>query len=1223
MPRSSAAQAALWRTIQWYATPTGEPTTHTREGKTFHYAHHEPEKWSVIFDEIGTYEITAIVDHQSYWPTTFKSSVDVRSEQDRLNQVEQKAFGNFDDNTRITEDQHFFDVSWTNDRLGPNKYTFGAVREGELPKDFTPQTLDQHLGFLTRDRDALKHLIETYQNRKDQASKDVVSYAEAALVRLGESEKAIRDDAKDLVAFEVRGAFLSEKNGVKSGDLTLIGLAGNRHKIRTERWGKDETITEEWDQPTVRIHDLSQLYEPKNAVYTGEADDFRASAEKAFIELCKSYPPGRVSVLMEQVTKTGVRTGKTLGFELHTGTAWKDAKEVVWDSKAQIIVNLAGAAAAIFIPGAGAVVAMALVTAYNAVDTLDTLASLERKGQATTYDSAAAFTSIGLDIIPFAGELKAVGRLGKTTLFALDVAQIAKNVIVMTAEGGSQVRALRDQQVKKIAGLQAEVEALRKQSDSSLELGAKERELQEAITEAQHIASDVFVEMGKNGAVMMMAPLAFNHMLKGFAKTSGAELAKSDLFVEGGKGETPHYHPKTGKIHGDPSLLTPELTAKLNEAWTMDVYAKYADAANVLGVAPHELVLQRDPKVTKTTAKKNTAGIWEVTAPEHATHEQILEGIWHERQQLPDAPVERPKALERGSYEPTFSVDELLKTKQPVLVGNRIESRSDAEAVLRKLAAGDRSALKSLGIEKLPKGFDPRAVEWGLGVLPDGKYVILRGDAGVVDWGPFPEVRPLGHSHPLRESKMLRADGGDAGIHVLDMVKGGGANEHNKVSFFPSAADVAFCVRNALATHVVATPYVHVGHGVVGNPVGDFADKPHVSIEIHGAQRIGSLDGIDAIPAYQAHVVVRDAAGTVIWEGDMLAVHHPTAGSQIQFGPPPAHWLRPGLTGPGMGGETGAAIRKPKTQAEQIAYSDWQALEQSGKNYGGKFDGEGWYARYEDGLHYDLDSERWVRPDGRKARAPQEFDSRSWTKAKVYDHLAGPTSESTFKPFTEMLIRENIATRAQIERMIERKGFLGRDEDVVRHELKLAYRDAILAKMNEPRTPEGKHAAMRRLTEHLDSADKGNITEVWYKEAVLGGDGELHVAARKDTLAEDQGIKITKDRFIDIVDGNIGHEIKSGDGKLSDDEVVRMKDYAKLVDGKARLPTDNGEVTIEHVRYTFTSPEGARANVQTIRDAFKDPLRVNRISFELFTPEGKSVVIKNVAQFNAQTWLFT
>lgn len=83
-----------------------------------------------------------------------------------------------------------------------------------------------------------------------------------------------------------------------------------------------------------------------------------------------------------------------------------------------------------------------------------------------------------------------------------------------------------------------------------------------------------------------------------------------------------------------------------------------------------------------------------------------------------------------------------------------------------------------------------------------------------------------------------------------------------------------------------------------------------------------------------------------------------------------------------------------------------------------------------------------------------------------------------------------------------------------------------------------------------------------------------------------------------------------------------MYDYARMVDGKARLPTDSGEVTIEHVRYTFTSPEGSKANVQTIRDAFNDAELANRIDFELFTPDGKRVAVQNETQLDLQKWLF-
>ena len=220
-----------------------------------------------------------------------------------------------------------------------------------------------------------------------------------------------------------------------------------------------------------------------------------------------------------------------------------------------------------------------------------------------------------------------------------------------------------------------------------------------------------------------------------------------------------------------------------------------------------------------------------------------------------------------------------------------------------------------------------------------------------------------------------------------------------------------------------------------------------------------------------------------------------------------------------------------------------------------------------------------------------------------------------------MLIEEKIATRAQIEKQIEQLGFLGRDEDLVRHELKAAYHDAVLATMKAPPTQEGKLEALRRITQRLDSSDKGNLTEDWYRDVMLGGRGETHVAARQDVLAEDQDIKLEKNRYVDIVDGNMGREIKSGEGKLGGADLSQMRDYARMVDGQANLRTPSGSAQIKHVRYTFTSHAGAKANVETMRMAFTDDKLKRRISFEVFTPEGRAVLIETEKQLAAQRWL--
>ena len=422
--------------------------------------------------------------------------------------------------------------------------------------------------------------------------------------------------------------------------------------------------------------------------------------------------------------------------------------------------------------------------------------------------------------------------------------------------------------------------------------------------------------------------------------------------------------------------------AKLQEAWTLDVHAKHADAANLLGVRPEEVILRRDPAVAATKVQQNADGVWEITAPERRAHRDVLDDIWKARQEAPGAPAERPKPLERGSYEPTFSADEVIAVGKPVMVGNRIESRGDADALMQALADGDRKALKGLGLGTLPKGFDPRSVEWGLGVLPDGKYVIIRGDHGAVDWAPFPEVRALAHTHPLRSGKYLRPDGGGVGVRVVDMIEGGGVNELNKVSFFPSAADVAFCVRNALATHTVHT-HVRPTPATASSATRSATSRTCRGSGSRSSARSGSARGRASthIPAYQAHLVVRDADGAILWQGDMIAVHHPSTGSVIQFGPPPARWLKPGLgTAATAGGATPTPTRAPANELEELALADWQRLEHSGKDYGGKFDSDVWYERYNEGLRYDLDRKRLVpagRAQGQRAaevRRPEALD---------------------------------------------------------------------------------------------------------------------------------------------------------------------------------------------------------------------------------------------------------
>jgi hypothetical protein len=80
-----------------------------------------------------------------------------------------------------------------------------------------------------------------------------------------------------------------------------------------------------------------------------------------------------------------------------------------------------------------------------------------------------------------------------------------------------------------------------------------------------------------------------------------------------------------------------------------------------------------------------------------------------------------------------------------------VPSRTIGAEVMKELTAGNADALRMVGVEP-PPGFDPRANEWGLAQLKDGRVVLVRGGAGEVDWSQLPpDLTPLAHTHPFRD----------------------------------------------------------------------------------------------------------------------------------------------------------------------------------------------------------------------------------------------------------------------------------------------------------------------------------------------------------------------------------------------------------------------------------------------------------------------------------------
>lgn len=201
----------------------------------------------------------------------------------------------------------------------------------------------------------------------------------------------------------------------------------------------------------------------------------------------------------------------------------------------------------------------------------------------------------------------------------------------------------------------------------------------------------------------------------------------------------------------------------------------------------------------------------------------------------------------------------------------KVSSLDEGHAIMRMLAAGDSTILAKFNF-KHEGGTDN--VEWGLGRMPDGSLVIVRGEAGSVDFKKIPGMVALAHSHPAvlyGESRGLDVAAKAGGIAIDDLLTDK-TNTHDLLRFLPSLGDLGFFADNNISNHVLFTPYVHLGNKQVGNPTDPKSIPPsqRIEIEIRNAHVAGRSSFIHHAPAYGATIIVRAGDGTVLWTGPMF-----------------------------------------------------------------------------------------------------------------------------------------------------------------------------------------------------------------------------------------------------------------------------------------------------------------------------------------------------------------
>jgi hypothetical protein len=300
---------------------------------------------------------------------------------------------------------------------------------------------------------------------------------------------------------------------------------------------------------------------------------------------------------------------------------------------------------------------------------------------------------------------------------------------------------------------------------------------------------------------------------------------------------------------------------------------------------------------------------------------------------------------------------------------------------------------------------------------------------------------------------------------------------------------------------------------------------------------------------------------------------------------------------------------------EAQAKAAYQAAKKKG--YRGQYTEEEFIEKYKNKEVYDLETNHWVNAENVGKPPPEPFPAGT-TADIIIKRLTGTGSTSSFKDYFEMLKKQGIADDAKLRATVEevRKEFdldtKASTVDDVRHELKTKFRPEVVKRMFE--APDGtkldakaSHKKMLEVTEKLNSADKGTLTEEWVqktREEATKVKGE----PQKVNIKQSDHPALSKDRQLDRIEGESINEIKSTNDYLNTADKAEISDHLKLIGTEGVTITVKGKPRIvKSEKLTFLHPEGARKNLDYIIEQLETQTP-GKLSVEVFNDAGESKV---------------
>jgi hypothetical protein len=529
------AFAVPWVDVSWVVRETASHDSSAAILDRGHTSHRDlpgehPEHYGIAFDHVGTFEINAVVNHRFYQPASFTIYVEVKTEEQRLAELEGQTFdrpGGMFGNVIQGEDHTFGDTSAT-DSHDRGRILFGQMdtvcRPGDPPLPSPTAPIDDQI-------DQIRRYIDS-----GHADPTQLSAAQSYLHELEETQQRLRaEQAEGAHVVYVQGAYLSRTARARSQELRLVADA---RRVNGNAW-------------RITVHDVTQAFDNRNSSFHAERSTYAAAAEACFVDLCKAYPTGRMSVRMEMLDDAGASTGNFIGWELDCTSTWEEIHSVVWNPTVQLVVNIAGTVTMIFLPVTAPFLMPALI-AYNGVETVGNLVQYYERDAVHTADVAMTVGQLAMDLIPYIGRVGRLVQVGSRTYHIMEGLLMAGDAVMVAGQALEQVQDLRFGIVRQAAELNGQIEERQRNNPSDPELPRMRQQFAELQTQSRDAWARVAADLAVQQAIMRLPSHAATHLAsihEGRIQASRSEI--TDALASRGShavrvGDVPHLERALG-----------------------------------------------------------------------------------------------------------------------------------------------------------------------------------------------------------------------------------------------------------------------------------------------------------------------------------------------------------------------------------------------------------------------------------------------------------------------------------------------------------------------------------------------------------------------------------------------------------------------------------------------------------------------------------------------------